>query len=89
MEMKELSLDEMEQVSGGMRRPVNTGTSRDAAFRSGPGKSYPELCGIPNGTKVDTIGRETVWDPESGLNYVQVMYNGMEGWIDASIVGMR
>ena len=89
MEMKELSMDEMEQVSGGMRRPVNTGTEHNAIFRTAPRKNASVICYIHNGEIVNTIGRELVWDPESGRNFIEVAYNGMTGWIAAFIVGLE
>ena len=87
---RELNQDEMEQVSGGVWRTVNTGVSGlNAALRDGPSKQgTKQIASLPNGTQVDTITDQVVYDPASGRNYVEVTVNGKRGWIAASIVGL-
>ena len=88
--MKELGLDEMYKVAGGVWRTVNTGISGlDAALREEPRKSSRQIGHISNGTQVDTVSDQLVYDSESGRNFVQVRVDGRIGWIAASIIGMK
>lgn len=88
--MKELDLDTLESVKGGVMRQVNTGTpGLDAALRASATKSSKQIGHLPNGTMVDTVSDQLVYDPESGRNFVQVTVNGKVGWIAASIIGMK
>ncbi len=85
----ELKLDELEQVTGGVWRTVNTGVAGlDAAVRAEPRKSSRQIGHIANGTQIDTAGDNTEYDPESGRHFVQVNFNGKVGWIAASILGL-
>ena len=87
--MSELNLNQMEQVTGGVWRTVNTGVSGlNAALRIGPGKNTKQIASLPNGTQVDTVTDQVVYDSVSGRNFVEVDVNGMRGWIAASIVGL-
>ena len=95
MEKKiELSMEEMEEVTGGVYRTVNTGVADlKAALRSGPGKSYRQIASLSNGTVVDTIS-DQVYDSVAGRHFVEVTYtdsNGVSrtGWIATSILGMK
>ena len=91
---EELNLEAMEQVTGGVRRVVDTridGVS--AAVRSGASKDSQWIAALPSGTAVDTVTDELVYDSGSGRNYVQINFtdkNGRSatGWIAASIVGL-
>ena len=88
--MKELNLNEMEQVSGGVWRIVNTGVEGlNAALRNGPSKKgTKQIASLPNGTLVDTLTDQVVYDPASGRNFVEVTVDGKVGWVAASIVGL-
>jgi uncharacterized protein YraI len=87
--MSELNLNQMEQVTGGVWRTVNTGVSGlNAALRIGPGKNTKQIASLPNGTQVDTVTDQVVYDSVSGRNFVEVDVNGMRGWVAASIVGL-
>ena len=94
-EKRELSLDEMEQASGGTYRKVNTGKAGlNAAVRSGPSKSDRQIASLENGTIVDTVSDVLVYDPVAGRNFVEVTYvdrGGVTrtGWIASSILGMK
>ena len=94
-EKKELSLDEMTQVNGGVYRTVNTGRDGlNAAVRRGPSKSDRQIASLPNGTVVDTISDELVYDPVAGRNFVEVTYTDKSGetrtgWIASSILGLK
>ena len=91
----ELSLDEMEQVVGGVNRTVNTGVADlNAAVRSGPSKADKQIASLPNGTVVNTISDTLVFDPVAGRNFVEVTYTDRDGnlctgWIASSILGMK
>ena len=93
--MKELSLDEMNQVSGGVYRTVDTGKEGlNAAVRSGPSKGERQIASLPNGTVVDTVSDQLIYDPVAGRHFVEVRYtdrNGQvkTGWIASSIMGMK
>jgi len=88
--MKELNLDQLEQVQGGVWRTVNTGVKGlNAALRAESNKSSTQIASLPNGTQVDTVTDELVYDPVSGRNFVKVKVNGKTGWIAASIIGMK
>ena len=53
---KELDLNAMEQVNGGVLHTVDTGIDGvDAVIRSNPSKSSRQIGNIPNGTQVDTV----------------------------------
>jgi len=93
-DMRELSLDEMDQVSGGAYCTVNTGVDNlKAAVRSGPSKSSKQIAALMNGTVVDTIS-DLVYDPVAGRHFVEVTYTDQggvsrTGWIASSILGLK
>lgn len=95
MEKKiELSLDQMEQATGGVYRTVNTGVADlKAAIRKGPSKSSGQIDSLPNGTVVDTIS-DPVYDSVAGRHFVEITYTdrggvSRTGWIATSILGMK
>ncbi len=89
MENKELSTEELDEVSGGVGRTVNTGVAGlNAALRLEPQKFSKQIGSIPNGTRIDTVSDQLVYDPEAGRNFVQVNYNGRIGWVASSLVGL-
>ena len=86
---RELNMDELEQVTGGVWRTVDTGVAGlDAALRAEPRKSSKQINHLANGTQVDTFMDTIVYDPESQRNFVQVTIDGKTGWIAASILGL-
>ena len=90
----ELSMEQMDQVSGGVYRTVNTGVADlKAAVRKGPSKKSGQIASLANGTVVDTIG-DPVYDEVSGRHFVEVTFTDKKGvqrtgWIDSSILGMK
>ena len=74
---------ELENVSGGEGRIVNTGDSRDAAIRSYPGLNAPVVATLPNGTAANTTG---AFDHADGRTWAEINYP-VRGWIKASILG--
>lgn len=88
--MNELNLNDMEKVSGGVNRTVNTGVDGlNAALRAEPRKNSKQIGSVPNGSVVDTVTDQLIYDPVAGRNFVQVNWNGQIGYIASSIVGMR
>ena len=92
--MKELNLESMEQVTGGVQRIINTGKEGlNAAIRADSCKDSKQVASLANGTVINTISDRTVYDPVSGRNFVMITYtdkNGKQatGWVAASIVGL-
>jgi len=91
-DFEELSLDMMEQVTGGKVRLINTGTEQNAAIRNAPGNGKI-IASLPNGTRVDTIG-SPIYDSGTDRNWIQIRFttasgNVKVGWIAASILGLK
>ena len=89
-DMRELSVEELDSVVGGVGRTVNTGVQGlNAALRAEACKSSRQIASIPNGAQVDTVTDQLEYDPISGRNFVKIRYNGMTGWVAASVIGLR
>ncbi len=90
-EFMELSMDELEQVTGGRTATVNTGTADNAAIRNAPGNGAI-IASLKNGTLVDTVGTP-VYDVGTDRNWIQIKFKKKgkihTGWIAASIVGLK
>jgi len=92
--MTELSMESLEQVTGGVTRYINTGSSSKAQIRSSPTMiDTNRQDSLTNGTVVDTIDDSLVWDDVSNRHFVQISYvnkNGQQrvGWVASSIVGL-
>lgn len=76
---------ELEKVSGGVNRVVNTGDERNAAIRNAPGLNTTIIGSLPNGTVANTTGRFVRVD---GRNWAEIDYP-MWGWIKGSILGFE
>ena len=74
---------ELENVSGGEFRTVNTGDSRDAAIRAYPALNAPVIAVLPNGTAANSTGKFTYAD---GRNWAEIDYS-VRGWIKGAILG--
>ena len=83
METKNMNDQELENVSGGEYRTVNTGDERPAAIRTYPGLNAPVLATLQNGTVANTTGRFTYAD---GRNWAEIN-DPVSGWIKGSILG--
>ena len=82
--MSDKILDQdLENVSGGAYRVVNTGDDRNAAIRVMPGLNTTIIGSLPNGTWANTTGRFTRVD---GRNWAEID-SPMWGWIKGSILG--
>ena len=90
MNAMELSLDELEGITGG--NTVNTG-----AGNAGVWKKFEDIAtqqarySLPNGTDVAVIGAPQ-YNEAKGRNYVKIQFTRKgkptKGWIAASIVGL-
>ena len=92
--LNELSLEQMENAVGGVQRTVNTGASINAAVRSGPTKGKRQIASLANGTVINTVSDQLVYDPVSGRNFVEITFidkrgRKKTGWIASSLVGMK
>ena len=89
-ERTKINMNELEKVTGGVSRTVNTGVDGlDAALRADSRKGSKQIGHLPNGTVVDTVNDTLVYDSDSGRHFVQVTYNGITGWIASSILGLK
>lgn len=94
-DMRELNLEQMEMATGGVLRQVNTGCSDKAQVRSSPTTGERNRQdSLVNGTMVDTVDDTLHFDDVSGRNFVKIRYtdkynNQKEGWIAASMIGMK
>ena len=92
--MAELNVNDLEQISGGTQRIVNTNTHDKAAIRSDPFKAPGnQIDALESGTVIETLTDELVFDPGTQRNYVKIKFTNRkgqlaEGWIAASIVGL-
>ena len=69
--MKELSMETMEQVTGGVQRVVNTGIDGlNAAVRQSASKSSRQISSLPSGPIVDTVSDELMYDKDSAASIV-------------------
>ena len=82
-EFNKINEEALENVVGGVKRTVDTGTSQNAALRDGPGKGYEQIASLKNGTKVNATGVIKFAD---GRHWAEVDYPEY-GWIAASIIG--
>ena len=74
---------ELENVSGGEYRTVNTGDARPAAIRTYPGLNAPVVATLENGTVANATGQFAYAD---GRNWVLIDYP-VQGWIKGAILG--
>lgn len=90
MNAMELSLDELESVTGG--NTVNTGAGNAGVWKKfGDIATQQARYSLPNGTNVAILGAPK-YNEAKGRNYVQIQFSHKgktrKGWIAASIVGM-
>ena len=89
-ERTKINMNELEKVTGGVSRTVNTGVDGlDAALRADSRKGSKQIGHLPNGTVVEVISDTLVYDPESGRHFVEISVNGTTGWIASSILGLK
>ena len=84
-EKKNLTGKELDDISGGVMRTVNTGMSLDAVVRGGPGMQYGQIGSLKNQTQVNTTGN-TSYNPLDGRTWYEINYP-MYGWMAGSLLG--
>ena len=84
-EKKNLTGKELDGISGGVMRTVNTGMALDAVVRSGPGMQYGQIGSLKNQTQVNTTGN-TSYNPTDGRTWYEINYP-MYGWMAGSLLG--
>lgn len=84
-EKKNLTGKELDDISGGATRTVNTGMSVDAVVRGGPGMQYGQIGSLKNQTQVNTTGN-TSYNPMDGRTWYEINYP-MYGWMAGSLLG--
>jgi hypothetical protein len=82
---KVLNSDELNGVSGGVSRIVDTKQPMDAVVRSGPGMTYPQIGSLRNGTQVNTTGNAS-YNPQDGRTWYEINYP-MYGWMWGTLLG--
>ena len=83
MEPNKMNDQELENVTGGEYRTVNTGDARPAAIRTYPGLNAPVVATLQNGTVANSTGRFMYAD---GRNWAEINYP-VQGWIKGAILG--
>jgi len=91
--IEELNLDQLEQVSGGLTAPINTGDEQNA----GVWRKWENIGvkraddSLENGTTVNIIGAPK-FHKGKGRHYVEIAYTTKSkmktGWVASSIVGL-
>ena len=82
---EKLSEKSLESVIGGVKRRIDTHTSKNAVIRSGPGLNCVQIESLSNGTVVLTTG-ECVENFEDGKTWYEI-YEPIHGWISGSLIG--
>ncbi|MDO4803997.1 MAG: SH3 domain-containing protein [Lachnospiraceae bacterium] len=84
---EEFRIDEMEleEINGGITRPVKNTSAGYANVRTAPGLKSGILGRVSNGKKVSTIGAPVVKD---GYKWYPIMTNKGKGWIAGSLIGL-
>ena len=82
---KVLNSDELNGVSGGVSRIVDTQQPIDAVVHSGPGVAYPQIGSLSNGTQVNTTGNVS-YNPQDRRTWYEINYP-MYGWMVGILLG--
>ena len=80
-EMRELSLDAMEGVSGGANTDQKIKATGDLNVRKGPGLDYAILGSISKGATLEFLGE--VKKDSRGVYCGKVSYHGQIGWVSS------
>ena len=92
LDIQELDLEDMEQVTGGVK--VDTGVDGlNAAVREKASKGSKQIASLPNGTEVEVVTGKLVYDSVAERHFVEVHFKDKRGtwntgWIASSILGM-
>ena len=83
MDNRELNAEEMEKVTGGSQKTIQT---KNAVVRLGPGKNYPEKMKLSQGTTVNFTGTVSYNDQDGESWYM--ISSPTEGWVTKSSLGV-
>ncbi len=83
--MDKLNPEELENVSGGKMRTVNTQTGIDAVVRGGPGMEYGQIGSLEDQTQVNTTGYKR-YNPMDRRTWYEIDYP-MYGWMAGRLLG--
>ena len=82
IEKQSIDAQELENVSGGEGRTINTGSSVTAIVRSGPGFGYGQIGSLTNGTYL-ALRSGTSYSP---YNEIAQLYPGYSVFTNGTIV---
>ena len=82
--LTEIDDSQLEQVSGGAGRSINTHTDSNAQVRSGPGMENSPVASLHNGTRVNITG-EAVENFSDGRMWYKIDYP-VDGWIPENLL---
>ena len=74
MDKKPLNPEELENVTGGVMRTVDTKMALEAVVRGGPGTQYSQVGSLTNGTQVNTTGN-TSYNSMDGRTWYEKLSN--------------
>lgn len=83
-DIEELDLDDMEQVSGGKKRPFVRSLGKNVNVRKGPGTEYPVVAQLGYLDEVAVVSRKIVKDGKYYWAKVTVgvsLSEFVEGWV--------
>lgn len=83
--IEELNLDDMEQVTGGKKRPFVRSLGKNVNVRKGPGTEYPVVAQLGYLDEVAVVSKKIVRD-EKGYYWAKVTVGVsqskfVEGWV--------
>ena len=85
LEMDELGLDELEQVTGGKKRPFVKATGNNVNVRKGPGTEYGVVAQLGNHDEVAVISKKIVRDGKcyywAKVKVAVSQSKYVEGWV--------
>ena len=83
-EFNKLNDQDLENVTGGDARTVNTGSKLDAVVRAGAGTNFPQVASLKNGTIVYATGNNARAGGRTWYEVSAPVY----GWIAGGILGL-
>ena len=83
-DMMKMNEQELENVTGGENRIVNTGMNVEAVVRSGAGFGFPQIFAVKNGCCVNTTGRSVRADGRTWYELNAPVY----GWMAGGMIGL-
>lgn len=83
-EMRSLSLEDMEKISGGVQKTIVTGS---ATVRSGAGANYPVCRTLGYNTVVNFTGT-VLYNEQEGRSWYKIN-SPVTGWVLGSDIGIK